>query len=106
MRAWLWGEEIKIFPSFKISYSGEAPILDSTRSLSYIKFYIKNLLPKFKEDHGYVSNLSFFRYALHSTSGFLETISQFKQARRWVGLNKYRFKTDAKSLIENWVVSK
>ncbi len=106
MRAWLWGEKITISPSFKISYSGEAPILDSTRSLSYIKFYIKNLLPKFKEDHGYVSNLSFFRFALHSTSGFVETISQFKQARRWVRLNKYRFKTDAKTLIENWVVTK
>lgn len=106
MRAWLWGEEIKVFPSFKISYSTEAPVLDSTRNLSYVKFYIKNLLPKFREDHGYVSSWSFFGFLFHSASGILETVSQFKQAKKWTSLNKYRFKTDAKTLIENWVVTK
>lgn len=106
MRAWLWGEKITISPSFQISYNYGPMAADSTRDLSYIKFYIKNILPKFKDDHGYVSPMSFFGFLLHSSSGFIETCSQFRTAARWVKLNKYRFKTDAKSLIENWVVSR
>lgn len=106
MRAWLWGERITISPSFKISFTSEVPVLDSTRNLSYIKFYIKNILPKFKDDHGIIPFSSFFGYLFHSSSGFLETCSQFKSARNWVRLNKYRFKKDAKYLVENWVGEK
>ncbi len=106
MRAWLWGEKITISPSFQISYSAEVPIQDSTRDLSYIKFYIKNILPRFKDDHGYVPVISFPGFLLHSSSGLIETCSQFRAARRWVKLNEYRFKTDANILIENWAVQK
>lgn len=103
MRAWLWGEKITISPSFQISYTASSPLLDSTRDFSYIKFYIKNILPKFKDDHGFIPLSSFFGFLFHSSSGFLETCSQFKSARCWVKKNEYRFKNDARTLVENWM---
>ena len=44
MRAWLWGERIVVSPSIQISYTSDAPVNDTTRNISYIKFYIKNVL--------------------------------------------------------------
>ena len=106
MRAWLWGEKILVSPSLQISYTAEVPVSDTTRDLSYIKFYIKNILPKFKEDHGIISKLSFFGFLIHSSSGFIETCSQFNAARNWVKINKYRFKSDVRLLIQDWMVQK
>ena len=37
-----------------------------------------------------------------SACGLVETINQFKDARRWVEMNQYRFKTDTSNLILNW----
>lgn len=101
-RAWLWGEEIKITTGFQISYLSDAPVEDTTSNLSQFRFYLKNLAPVFKLDHGEIPSTAILRTLRRSPCGFIETLKQFDDAKEWVLKNQYRFKTDAAGLISNW----
>lgn len=101
MRSWLWGEKIYCSPLFRLSYEDAPPVEDSTIDASYLRFYLKNLLPSFKNDYAYIPVSSFFGFAGRTASLF-ESFPLFQSARTWVEKNKYRFKTDASSLISQW----
>ncbi|MBP5251245.1 MAG: hypothetical protein J6Z17_02410 [Treponema sp.] len=102
MRSWLWGEKTSVSSAFEFSYADEIPQDDRTSNLSYLRFYLKNLAPVFRVDHGYIPKHSFIRFKFRSGCGLSEALRQFKDARRWTEENQYRFKTDAASLIQNW----
>lgn len=102
MRSWLWGEVTVLSTKLAITFKEEAPVDDVTPNLSYLRFYLKNILPKFKFDHGMISNLSFMNFFFNSSCGILEALSQFSGAKKWVEKHKYRFHFDAKYMIENW----
>ncbi len=101
MRSWLWGEKIFCSPLFRLSYEDISPVEDSTINTSYLRFYLKNLLPFYKNDYAYIPVSAFFGFARRSSS-FFGSISLFKAARLWVETNQYRFKKDASSLISQW----
>lgn len=101
-RAWLWGERISISSAFQFTYNSDVPGEEQTPDASYLRFYLKNLLPVFEIDHAYIPKSSFFTFRLRSSFSMAETIRQFKNARMWTEENKYRFKCDASLLIENW----
>ncbi len=101
-RSWLWGEKTSLFNGLEFSYSGDAPEENNTVDISYLRFYLKNLSPVFSQDHAHISSLSYFAFKLRNSCGFVESMRQFRDAVRWTEKNKYRFKTDAVSLIENW----
>lgn len=104
LRAWLWGEQIKITTLIQFTYIEEPTIEDKTLNLDYLRFYLKNQLPKFKPDLeiGVLKLSSFFVFMFNSSCGFFEAKRQFKAARKWVSINKYRFKTDLQNLITSW----
>lgn len=102
MRSWLWGEKISISNVLELSYSEAVPEEDRTVELSYLRFYLKNILPVFVSDHAKISKSSFFRFKTGNSCGIIESWHQFKDAVRWTSENQYRFKTDVISLIENW----
>jgi len=106
LRAWLWGDETSLSTMFLLSYSESVPIEDTTADLTYLHFYLKNLLPRMRLDHGTIPDASFIPFLFHSSCGFFETLRQFKDAQRWVHTNKFRFQTDIQHLIENWVIEK
>ena len=101
-RAWLWGEKIHVTTGFQISYSGESPVEDTTSNLSQFRFYLKNLAPVFKLDHGELPKSAFLRTLRRSPCGFIETLHQFNDAVSWTQKNQYRFKMDAAALISSW----
>lgn len=101
-RAWLWGEKTKLTTLFSMTYKDSFPVEDVSADLSYSRFFMKNLLPHFDDDHGYIPKSSVFVYLLRSGCGFIESFKMFLDARSWVEKNKYRFKIDAKYLVENW----
>lgn len=101
-RAWLWGEKILLSSAFNLSYFGDVPADDSTTDFSYLQFYLKNLIPVFKNDHGEILKSSFFSFKARSSCGFNEALALFSRAAKWVKLNAYRFKTDSVSLMEHW----
>lgn len=101
-RAWLWGEKVALTTLLSFTYSDSFPVEDLTADVFYSRFYLKNILPRFDEDHGVIPKSSFFVYLSRSGSGLIESLRQFNDARSWVRKNKYRFKLDAKYLVENW----
>lgn len=102
IRSWLWGEKIVMTTKFQLAYAEEIPLEESVPDLSYLRFYLKNILPRFCADHGQVSDLSFPGFFFKSSCGVFEALSQFKIAKSWVEKNKYRFQRDIQYLIENW----
>lgn len=102
LRSWLWGEKTLISPAFQLSYAENVPIETTTADISYLHFYLKNMLPVFKLDHGVIPNFSFFSFLNNSSCGFFEARRIFKDAINWTHINRYRFKTDIQHLIENW----
>ena len=101
-RAWLWGESTLLSTHLIFSYSDGLPEENRTTDFSYIRFYLKNLLPVYINDHAHIPASSFFAFTVTASCGFSKALKFFKEARRWTEANKYRFKTDAQSLIENW----
>ncbi|MBP5158131.1 MAG: hypothetical protein ILP18_09705 [Treponema sp.] len=101
-RAWLWGEKVQLSSAFALEFFDELPAYDRTADISYLKFYLKNLLPAFKRDHGEISLTSFPSFKNRSRCGMNEALSLFSGAKDWVKLNRFRFKTDAVALLEAW----
>lgn len=102
MRSWLWGEEIKLTGFLRFYYSQDYQIEDKTLNIDYLRFYLKNEVPKYKNERGIIKKSQFLPFMTHSSCGFLEARRLFVAAKKWVETNKYRFKTDLQTLIENW----
>lgn len=102
VRSWLWGEETKLTTLLQLSYIDETPVEDKTVNLDYLRYYLKNELPKFKYEKGFIKRSSFFKFSLHSSCGLIEARKQFNAAKVWVEKNKYRFRMDLQTFIENW----
>ncbi len=102
IRSWLWGEETHLTTLIKFSYFEDYPLENRTITYDYLRYYLKNELPKYKVDHGNIASSLFYKFIRNSSCGYLEARRQFKEAKIWVEKNKYKFKMDLKMLIENW----
>ena len=102
LRANLWGEKFIVCNFLKISYECEVSPEDTTLDSSYLRFFLKNLAPRFENDRAYIHKREFLPYLNRSSLSFFEAYKTFKMARNWVDKNKYRFKTDAENLIAFW----
>ena len=102
VRSWLWGEKTTVSTAFQLCYEDSLPVEDHTANLSELRFYLKNLVPVYKYDHGVIPSSAFVRYMVHSASGFVEALKNFKDAQMWTEKNKYRFKMDIVTLMQNW----
>jgi hypothetical protein len=102
LRSHLWGERIQVSASFRLSYDDAVPSEDATADSSYIKFYLKNLCPAFRDDAAFLPVSRFFRYAPKSGMNLFASLRYFSAARAWVRLNRYRFVTDAAGLTARW----
>lgn len=102
VRSWLWGESTRISASFSVGYGAERDEEVSTASQYSNRFFLKNLAPVFVRDHGEIPLSAFMRFMPRSSCGLLEAWGQFRDARRWVRENRYRFRLDAVSLVQEW----
>jgi hypothetical protein len=101
-RAWLWGEEIRLAQALKLSYAEPPPPEDETPDSGYKWFYLKNLAPSFRGDSGAIGFSRFWAYVRSRRGGASSAFGEFRAAREWVRLNRYRFRTDAASLVDLW----
>jgi hypothetical protein len=101
-RVFLWGENIVCNTSLLFNYKYEVPFEENTPDKSYKSFYLKNLCVEFRSDKGVLPFRKFFKYVIKSDTGFITSLKDFLVVKKWVVLNKYRFKRDARSLIELW----
>ena len=102
VRSWLWGEQTILTSLLQFSYIDETPVNDTTFNLDYLRYYLKNELPKIKMEQGYLKKSSFFVFLFRSSCGIMEARRQFNAARTWVGKNKFRYKMDLQTLVQNW----
>jgi len=102
VRSWLWGEETRLTTMLQFSYIDEPPIEDRTINQDYLRYYLKNEAPKFKNQQGYIKYSSFIKFLFRSSCGYLEAKRRFKAARVWVNKNKYMFKMDLQTFIKDW----
>ena len=106
MRSWLWGEETCLTTMLQFSYIDEPPVEDKTINLDYLRYYLKNEVPKYKQQQGYIKNSSFIKFLFRSSCGYLEAKRQFNAAKKWVEKNKYRFKMDLQTFVKDWTEKK
>ena len=106
VRSWLWGEETCLTTMLQFSYIDEPPVEDRTINLDYLRYYLKNEIPKYKQQQGYIKSSSFLKFMFRSSCGYLEAKRQFSAAKKWVEKNKYRFKMDLQTFIKDWFTQK
>ena len=102
VRSWLWGEETILTSLLQFSYCDETPVNDTTFNLDYLRYYLKNELPKIKMEQGYLKKSAFAIFLLRSSCGIMEARRQFNAAKIWVEKNKFHYKMDLQTLIQNW----
>jgi len=102
-RVYMWGEKIVCNTSLRLGYLGEVPSEDSTPDESYKMFFLKNLSIRYNADSGSLPYSRFVSYWLKSGS-FFAALREFRNVRKWVEINKFRFKQDARSITELWEV--
>jgi hypothetical protein len=101
-RAWLWGEEIRIAQALKLSYAEPPPPEDETPDEGYKWFWLKNLAPAFHGDSAAIGLSRLWAYLRSRGAWGGRALGEFRAAREWVRLNRYRFRTDAPSLASVW----
>ncbi len=102
IRSWLWGEQTVLTSLLQFSYIDEPPVNDTTWNLDYLRYYLKNETPKIKMEQGYIKKSTFFVFLGRSSCGLVEARKLFNAAKIWVNKNKFRFKMDLQSLVQNW----
>ncbi len=103
-RIYMWGEKIDLEPSILLFYGEEIPEEDSTPDESYKYFFLKNMAVRFNGDCGVLPLGQFFQFMLKSDSGPVNALREFLLVRRWVRINRFRFKQDALRVIDLWEV--
>jgi hypothetical protein len=101
-RARLWGEEIALSLQLKLSYNGELPSENITVEESYRRFYMKNLAPVFRNDYAHLPFYCFPSYLFKSKDEFFSSWEEFKECRKWVIKNKFRWTCDARAVTKHW----
>jgi hypothetical protein len=102
VRSWLWGETMRVYSSFQLYYETDSPQEDISADASYLRFFLKNIIPVIKNDTAYIPVSSFFSFWNHSGYFWFEAHKQFAGARRWIEKNTLRFATDIHGLCDSW----
>jgi hypothetical protein len=101
-RAWLWGEEIRLSQALRVGYEDSPTEEDSTPDDDYKWFWLKNLAPSYRSDHAAIAPRRYWAYLRRRRGNPLAALSEFRAATEWVKLNRFRFGSDASSLVDLW----
>jgi hypothetical protein len=101
-RSSLWGEEIASTQLIKLSCEGDVPQEDGTADENGRRFFLKNLSPVFRGDYAHIPLRRFFRYFNRRRGDFFDAWKEFSAARSWVRTNRFRYVSDARTIVERW----
>ncbi len=105
VRAYLWGEQIRVLPSLRVQATRPLPSEDTTPDAGYARFHLKNLSVRFVRDYGRLPLQQLVPFVMRSGLGVAEGLRQFRDARAWVSEHRYRYAQDARRLTELWEVA-
>ena len=101
-RAYLWGEEITVTQTLRLSYESEIPTVDDSDGADYRRFYLKNLAPVFRGDCASLPLRRFPGFLLKTKGGVASGWEDFSECRRWVHKNQFRWRCDPKAFTGHW----
>ena len=101
-RSFLWGEEIALNLQLKLSCDAEIPVENYTVEDSYRRFYLKNLAPVFRSDYAHLPLYRFPSFFAKNGGDFFSAWEEFKESRKWVTKNKFRWRCDARDVTKRW----
>lgn len=101
-RAWLWGERMVHLPGFKIDYSEEMIVEESTPDEDYLKFYLRILAVMYTGDSAKLPMRRFLPYFRAGNKGLLSAWLQFMREKRWVKGHAFNYRLDAPQMVELW----
>lgn len=105
VRAYLWGEAIRVLPSLRVQATRALPAEDTTPDAGYARFHLKNLSVRFVRDSGRLPRRQLLPFVARSGLGIAMSVREFREARRWVDEHRYRYAQDARRLTELWEVA-
>jgi hypothetical protein len=102
LRCFLWGERLLGTLKITVAYTGSPPEQDATPDAGYKKVWLKNLAVRTRREMGSLPAWKALDYMLHSDTGPLVSVKEFRLARRWVHRHRFRFRRDPRDLLEGW----
>jgi hypothetical protein len=101
-RAYLWGEEISSTLAIKLSYESTFPAEKNGDGADYLRFYLKNIAPQFRNDCAHLPLRRFPGFLLQTSGGISAAWEHFAEGRRWIDANHFRWHHDFKTIIKRW----
>ncbi|MCL2194263.1 MAG: hypothetical protein FWB78_12825 [Treponema sp.] len=101
-RAHLWGEEISVTQALKLSYEASPPVEDTSTSMDYHRFYLKNLAPVFRNDSAHLPLRRFPCFMLQTRESLFTAYEDFSDGRQWVHTNRHRWRCDPRAIAGLW----
>ena len=102
LRCFLWGERLLGTMRMSIVYPGSPPEEDTTPDESYKVVWLKNMAVRMRKEMGVLPTWRAFDYMLHSDTGPLGAVREFRIVRRWVRTNRFRFRRDPRGIVDGW----
>jgi hypothetical protein len=103
-RSYMWGETMHCAPSLRLAYDESPGPENTTPDESYKRFYLKNLTVAFRGDSGFLPYRHALSYMMKIGTNPFAAFGEYREARRWAELNRYRFRNDARGITELWRV--
>jgi hypothetical protein len=101
-RGFMWGDRVVCDTTYRMNYLADVPSDDSTRDQSYKLFYLKNLAIRFSRDFGSLPRGRLLPYLLRSGGDVFSAAREYREVKKWVEINRYRYVQDARSVTELW----
>lgn len=104
VRCFLWGERIRGTTGIALTYTGAPPQEDTTPDRGYKLFWLKNMAVRLRREMGVLPARRMIDYMLHSDTGPLSAIEEFRAVRAWVHRHRFRFRRDPRDVLERWEI--
>jgi hypothetical protein len=102
MRSFLWGERLLGTLTMSMTYTGAPPEEDATPDESYKKVWLKNMAVRMRREMGVLPSWRALDYMIHSDTGPLYAVREFRLMRKWVRTHRFRFRRDPRELLDGW----
>jgi len=101
-RAHLWGEEISVTQTLKLSYETTPPSEDNSTGADYHRFFLKNIAPVFRKDYAHLPLRRFLGFLFQTGKNLFDACENFSEGRRWVHTNRFRWRCDPRTIVGFW----
>ena len=102
LQAFLWGESLLVRRELRIAYRSEMIPEDTTPDPAYRRFYLRTVAVRLQREGAYLPVSRFLPFVLRSGAPLGTALSEFRDARRWVGEHRRQFRHDLGGLLELW----